>query len=61
MSGKRRGCPFEQQLQYLRFEDVSRLLKLAELRLEELRHQRALSLAPSQQGDQIRVSVTMKG
>jgi len=59
--GKRRICPFEQQLRHRRFEDGSRLLKLAELCLAELRHQRALSLAPFQPGDQIRVSVTVKG
>ena len=59
--GKRRTCPFGQQLRSRRFNDASRLLKLAELALAELRHQQALSLAPFQPGDQIRVRTTVKG
>ena len=59
--GKRRTCPFELHLRSRRFDEASRLLKLAELSLGELRHQRAMSLAPFRPGDQIRVSVTMKG
>jgi len=57
----RHACPFASELQYLRFKDASRLLKLAELCLAELRHQRALTLAPFKPGDQIRVHVTMPG
>lgn len=60
-SGKRRTCPFEVELRYRRFQDAARLLKLTELCLAELRHQRALRLAPFQPGDQIRVSTTIKG
>lgn len=59
--GKRRVCPYEIHLRGRRFDDASRLLKLAELCLGELRHQRAIFLAPFRPGDQIRVSVTMKG
>lgn len=58
---KRRVCPYEIHLRGRRFDDASRLLKLAELCLGELRHQRAIFLAPFRPGDQIRVSVTMKG
>ena len=59
--GKRRVCPYEIQLRDRRCDDASRLLKLTELSLGELRHQRAIYLAPFRPGDQIRVSVTMKG
>jgi hypothetical protein len=59
--GKRRVCPYEVHLRGHRFDDASRLLKLAELCLGELRHQRAIFLAPFRPGDQFRISVTMKG
>ena len=58
---KRRVCPYEVHLRGRRFDDASRLLKLAESCLGELRHQRAVFLAPFRPGDQFRVSVTMKG
>ncbi|MCZ7563777.1 MAG: hypothetical protein M5U08_08180 [Burkholderiales bacterium] len=58
---RRRDCPFARELQYLRFKQASHLLKLTEACLAELRHQRALSLAPFQPGDPIRVCTTMKG
>lgn len=45
-STRRRACPCLNELQYRRFKDASRLLKLTELCLAELRHQRARSLAP---------------
>ena len=35
---RRRACPFAQELQYRRFKDAARLLKLTELCLKELRH-----------------------
>lgn len=60
-TSRRRDCPFERELRYLRFKDASRLLKLTELCLAELRHQRAFSLAPFRPGDQVHVRTTMKG
>ena len=59
--GTRRTRPFEQHLRSRCFDEAWRLLKLAELCLRELCHQRAITLAPFRPGDQILVSVTMKG